>query len=262
MCALVPLHCPVHSSFHLRNCDVDTAAFHGNANRCAASIAAARTRPGQFAAAGQGAGSAAGVRGTAVRRTFIDRGPARPGQDHPRPCDGLQPGAGLPARAVHLRPAAGRCAGRVRLRRRLAAVPVPSRPGVHQRAAGRRNQPGSAAYAELAAGSDGRAAGDAGWRDACIAGAVLRDCHAEPGRSVGHLPAARLAAGPLPAAAEPGLPQRRCRACAAVGHGSARTDRPGRPAIERRRRGRAARGGQPSPYQRCADRLCAGLVAA
>src|SRR5690606_41794411 len=55
-----------------------------------------------------------------------DRGPARPGQDHPGARAGRHPRPGLPARAVHLRPAALGYRRGVDLRRPGAALRVRS----------------------------------------------------------------------------------------------------------------------------------------
>ena len=77
--------------------------------------------------------------------------------------------------------------------------------------------------AERAAGSDGGAPGHGRGRDAPAARALLRDRHAEPAAPGGHVPAARVAARPLPHAHQPGLPRRQGRARAAARARSAAT---------------------------------------
>ena len=86
---------------------------------------------------------------------------------------------------------------------------VPPRPRVHQRAARRRDQPHAAEDAGGAARGDAGAPGDDRRRAAPAGCAVPRDRHAEPDRVRGHLPAARGAARPLPAAGRRRLPERR-----------------------------------------------------
>ncbi|KAG1533029.1 hypothetical protein G6F50_016006 [Rhizopus delemar] len=86
--------------------------------------------------------------------------------------------------------------------------PFSRRTGVHPCAAGRRDQPRAPAHAECAAGGHGRTAGHPGRTDPSPARSLLRDRHAEPGGPVRHVPAARFAAGSIPAAPGDGLPQR------------------------------------------------------
>ena len=89
-------------------------------------------------------------------------------------------------------------------------------PGVRQPRARRRDQPGAGQGAVGAAGGDGRAAGVARRRHPPAADAVPRARDAEPDRERGRVPAARGAAGPLPAQggrwATPRWP-RRWRSC-------------------------------------------------
>ena len=72
--------------------------------------------------------------------------------------------------------------------------------------AGRRDQPRHAAHAVRAAGGDAGAPGDGGRRHPPAAAPLPGAGHAEPGRAGGHLPAARGAARPLPAAPDHRLP--------------------------------------------------------
>ena len=75
---------------------------------------------------------------------------------------------------------------------------VPPRPDLHPGAAGRRDQPRHAEDPVRPARSDGRAPGQRRRRHARAARTVLRDRHPEPGAPGRHLPAAGIAAGPLP----------------------------------------------------------------
>ncbi len=77
-------------------------------------------------------------------------------------------------------------------------VPLSPRSDLPLGRARRRNQPRAAEDAKRADGSDGRAAGVAGRRDAQAARSVLRHRHAEPRRADRRLSAARIAARPLP----------------------------------------------------------------
>ena len=133
--------------------------------------------------------------------------PARRGQDHAGPHAGPLAGAGLQTHPVHQRPAAG---GHHRLQRLPAsgtAFFVHARPGLHADAAGRRDQPRLAQVAKCAAGGHGRASGLGGGRGSSPARTVLRDRHPEPAGPDWHLPAARIAAGPLPDVRGAGLPR-------------------------------------------------------
>ena len=102
------------------------------------------------------------------------------------------------------------------------AASVPSRPDLLAADPGRRDQPRHAQDAERAAGSDGRAPGHRRRRDAPAARAVLRHRHAESLAPDRHLPAARIAARPLPDAHRTRLSGPRRRARAAAGRGAAR----------------------------------------
>ena len=86
----------------------------------------------------------------------------------------------------------------------------------------RRGQPRDAEDAVGAARGDGGAPGHRRGRDAQAARAVLRHRHAEPLRAGRHLPAARVAARPLPDAHRARLPGPRRRARAALRHRSPR----------------------------------------
>ena len=79
-------------------------------------------------------------------------------------------------------------------------------PGVHQRAARRRDQPHAAEDPGRAAGGDAGAPGLRRGAAAAAARSVPRRRHAEPDRVRGHLPAARGAARPLPGQARRRLP--------------------------------------------------------
>ena len=101
---------------------------------------------------------------------------------------------------------------------RTAEFEFRSGPGVHQPAAGRRDQPHSAQDPGRAAGGHGGAAGQRRRRAPPAARPVHRRRDAEPHRIRRHLPAARGAARPVPAQAQ--------RAAAAAGPGD-RDPRPG-----------------------------------
>ena len=79
-------------------------------------------------------------------------------------------------------------------------------PGVHERAARRRDQPRAGQDAVGAARGDAGAAGHDRGRDPLARRAVHRARDAEPDRAGGHLPAARGAGRPLPDQAQDGLP--------------------------------------------------------
>src|SRR5690606_38053017 len=118
----------------------------------------------------------------------------------------------------------------------------------------------AAAHAERAAGGDGRTAGHPRRRDPSAAGSLLRDRHPEPGGPVRHLPAAGLAAGPLPAAFLARLSRCRIRTRAADRHRPPRADRPRSAGPRRTRRARSAPGRRPGPCQRRPVRRCAGAA--
>ena len=99
------------------------------------------------------------------------------------------------------------------------------RPGVHQRAAGRRDQPHAAEDAGRAAGGDAGAPGLGRGAAGAAAGPVPRARHAEPDRVRGHLRAARGAARPLPRAARGRLSRRGRRSCGCWGSRAAASGR-------------------------------------
>ena len=150
-----------------------------------------------------------------VGKTLLARAFARaPG---PR----LRPGAG------HPRPAP---VGRHRLERAGRwLLPIHSRTDLHERAAGRRDQPRHAAHPVGTARGDAGAPGQRRWRDAPDSGALPGAGHPEPDRARGDVRAAGGAAGPIPRPHRPGLP----------GRGRRTRDRAALP-----RRRRAARGAE------------------
>ena len=89
------------------------------------------------------------------------------------------------------------------------------RPGLHEPPPRRRDQPRPAEDAGRAARGDAGAAGDDRGRDAAARPPVPRARDAEPDRVRGHVPAARGAARPLPAAHVGGLPRARGRVAGA-----------------------------------------------
>ena len=111
-------------------------------------------------------------------------------------------------------------------------VPLPRGPGVHQPAAGRRDQPHAAQDAGRAARGDGGAAGHDRGPGPPAARPVHRHRHAEPDRVRGHLPAARGAARPLPLQAARRLPVGRAGAGGAAP--PRRRARPARRGVARR----------------------------
>jgi hypothetical protein len=178
----------------------------------------ARCRPpGQPDRGRQGPAGAPGADLPAGRRPSADRGRAGRRQDHAGACAGHFAGPEVQPRAVHQRPAAGRRGRHLGLRAREERLRVPSRPDLHPGAAGRRNQPRHAEDPVRPARSDGRAPGHRRRRHARAARTVLRHRHPEPGAPGGHLPAARIAARPLPDVPVAGLPGRRRRTRAADG---------------------------------------------
>ena len=115
-------------------------------------------------------------------------------------------------------------------------VPGLARAGVHQPAAGRRDQPGAGQGAERAARGDAGAAGDDRSGDPPRAPALPRHGHAEPHRVGGHVPAAGGAGRPVHDEGARRLPER---------HRGVRDRRPGdRPAARHAadHRDRAAHG--------------------
>ena len=106
-------------------------------------------------------------------------------------------GGAVPPRPVHARPRARRPRRHAHLPPAVRRVPGLARPGVHQPAARRRDQPGPGQGAERAARGDAGAAGHHRPRDAPRAPAVPGDGDAEPDRVRGHLPAAGGAGRPV-----------------------------------------------------------------
>ena len=113
-----------------------------------------RRRPGRHAVGPGGRAAGPGPRAA--------RGRARRGQDAARQGARRRARPRLQAGPVHARPHAVRRHRPAHLRRgaTAAAVPVPGGPGVHQRAAGRRDQPHAAEDPGRAARGDGGAPGD------------------------------------------------------------------------------------------------------
>ena len=102
---------------------------------------------------------------------------------------------------------------------RSARLRVPAGPDLHEPAARRRDQPRPAEDAGGAARGDAGAAGHDRGRDAPLDAAVPRARDAEPDRVRGHVPAARGAARPLPAAHRRRLPDARATSgrCSSAG---------------------------------------------
>ena len=125
-------------------------------------------------------------------------------------------------------------------------VPGLARPGVHQPAAGRRDQPGAGEGAERAARGDAGAAGHDRPGDPPRAPAVPGDGHAEPDRVGGHLSPARGAGRPVHDEGARRLPER---------HRGVRDRRAG----DRAAAGDAARSSTPSGSSRCSAQVDAGL---
>ena len=184
------------------------------------------------------------------RRARAARGAARRGQDAggQRAFAGAR--AGLPARPVHARHAALRRHGDDDAARRRARVPP--RAGVHERPAGRRDQPHSAEDPGGAARGDAGAPGHGRRRVTPVAGAVPGRGHAEPDRVRGHLSAAGGAARPLPLPHRRRLSRRGGRASDPAARPSRRARALARPDRARRRRRRPVGG-------RRADRRDDGL---
>ena len=198
------------------------------------------------------------------------RGPRRGRQGRRRPGRRRLRAAGRPAlrrpradggRARRRQDAAGAHPGRVRCRsrhRRVQFTPdlmpgditgsmvidsrqageltLPRGPGLHQPAAGRRDQPDAAQDPVGAAGGDGGGPGLGRRRLPTAARAVPRRRDPEPGRVRRHLPAARGPARPVPAqggAADPRARPRSWRSCAGTPPASTRATsrRPGSPPV-------------------------------
>ncbi len=142
------------------------------------------------------------VVGLAIVALLVRRPPARRrragyGQDPARQVARQRHRRSFRAGAVHARSAARRRHRNVGVQPRDRRLAVPRRPGVRQRVARRRGQPGVAAYAGRAARADGRASGHDRRCDAPAASAVLLGCDREPVRSRGHLSVARQSARPV-----------------------------------------------------------------
>ncbi|CAA9329351.1 MAG: FIG022979: MoxR-like ATPases, partial [uncultured Frankineae bacterium] len=211
---------------------------------------AGRGRPGAGAGGADGAarGGRQGGHRPGRRRDRPGHRPARPrsraarggaggGQDAARAGRRRLAVARHQARAVHPRPDAGRHHRLAGLRQRRLLLP--GRAGLHQPAAGRRDQPHPAQDPGLAARGHGGAAGH-GRRHAASAARPLRRVRdAEPGRVRRHLPAAGGPARPLPAQAQRGAALARRRG---AGAGRARPGlRPARPRRSRPAAGRRSR---------------------
>ena len=137
--------------------------------------------------------------------------------------------------------------------REHGVVQVPPRADLLPGDPRRRGEPRHAQDAERAARGDGGAPGHRRGRDAPAAGAVLRHRDAEPVAPGRHVPAARIAARPLPDAHRARLSRPRRRARAAAGRRPPRHDRP--PRAGHRRRPSSARCRTPrapsTPRRRC-----------
>ena len=184
---------------------------------------AAVARPAQSRHFGQGCADPPVPRLPAGARPSADRGHSRRGQDHSRARHRQDARIVLPARAVHQRLVARRRARRVDIRSRDRQVPLSARPDLRSAGARRRNQPRLAQGAERAAGGHGGAAGDPRRAIDAPARAVFRDRDAKPAGAGGHLPAARIAARPLPDARASRVSGGGGRARAAVRGGPARS---------------------------------------
>ena len=149
-----------------------------------------------------------GADGVPGRRPRADRGHPRCRQDDPGESPGPRPGPGLQAGPVHARPAARRHHRHDDLQPEDGPVRVPRRAGLRQRRAGRRDQPGDPQDPVQPARMHGRAAGDDRRHHLHPPAPVLRHRDREPHRVPRHVPAARGAARPLPAAPVAGLPRR------------------------------------------------------
>ena len=115
----------------------------------------------------------------------------------------------VPPHPVHQRPAAGRHPRQFHFRPRQRRVRLSPGPALRAGRPDRRNQPRHAQDAERAARGDGGTPGHGRRRDAPPARAVLRHRHAKPAAPDRHLPAAGIAARPLPHAHRAGLSRSR-----------------------------------------------------
>src|SRR6266540_1806147 len=149
---------------------------------------------------------------------------------------GSHPRLELQAGPVHSRPDALRHPRPDDLPAARRLLPVPGGTGVHQPAAGRRDQPNTTQDPGRAPGGHGGAAGDGRGAGHRAARPLPGRRHPEPDRVRGHLPAARGPTRPLPVQAGAPLSDRRA---GAVGAGSPRGGHgPARPRDARRQRGR------------------------
>ena len=189
---------------------------------------------------GQARGHRAGAALPGLRGPPADRGRARRRQDEPGQGAGHVDRLQLRPGPVHPRPAALRRGRAHRVEPGRQHVRVPARPGVRQHRAGRRDQPGLAQDPVGAARGDGRGAGHRRRRHLPADAAVHGHRHAEPDRARGHLPAARVAARPLPHAGLGRLPvARRPSSRSSTRHGDHDPFRRHRP------------GGRQRPTSRC-----------
>ena len=113
-------------------------------------------------------------------------------------------------------------------------LPLPRRPGVHQRADRRRDQPRQPQDAVGAARGDGGTPGHRRRRVAPGAAAVLRDRHPEPEGLPGHVPAARRPARPVHDALSLGYTDHNTEVAAARGVQPPPARRVGEPGHRRR----------------------------
>ena len=157
--------------------------------------------PGQARRRGAGDHRHAG-RGSRPRR-----GCSRGRQDLPGPGPRRLDRRQLAPHPVHARPAPLRRHRRHRVPPARRALRVPSRTGVRQRRARRRDQPGLAQNPVGPSRGHGRAAGHRRRPPPRRAPTVPGPGHPEPDRDGRYLPAARSPAGPVPGAADHGLPR-------------------------------------------------------
>ena len=145
------------------------------------------------------------------RRSRAARGRPRAREDPDRALVRRGERARLQPRPVHARPAPGRRDRLVDLEPARLRLRVPPRPDLHPPAARGRDQSRSAEDPGRAPRGDAGAAGDDGRCHAAPRTAVPRPRDPEPDRVRGHVPAARGAARPVPAAHRVRLPGRRRR---------------------------------------------------
>ncbi len=131
-------------------------------------------------------------------RAPVDRGSARRRQDHARPRARARARTLVPTHSVHERPVAGRRARRIGVPSRHGPLRVPQGPDLRAARARRRDQPCDSEGAERAARGNGRAAGDGRRHDLHLARAILRGRDAQSRSPDRYVPAARVAARPLP----------------------------------------------------------------